>query len=252
MSGPAAFRELLTRRDFAVRFERVAHAIELRRVHFLEALVTGRPGTTLERSEVLLGCVRRKGAEVEFDRASVGAALASARLSEGEPRIALNVLAVTLAADFEFPRFLADSAQENGIAPERLVLELADDVSGRRQSELLESIARLRAIGVRIALDDVGSGLSNYKMMLDCRPHYFKIGAYFVRGAGRDSYRLALLRSLVELGVRLGAQVVATGVDSSADLDAVHGVGVTLVQGTVCRGAALLPKAEAPALAVVA
>jgi EAL domain-containing protein (putative c-di-GMP-specific phosphodiesterase class I) len=147
---------------------------------------------------------------------------------------------------------LADTAQENWIAPERLVLELADDVAAFHQRGLLESIAGLRAIGVRIALDDVGSGLSNYKMMLDCRPHYFKIGEYFVRGAGRDSYRRALLRSLVELGVRLGAQVVATGVDSSADLDAVHGVGVTLVQGTVCRGVTALPKAHAPALAVVA
>ena len=246
MSGHGSFHELLERRDFEIRFERVVHAFDPGRAHCFEALVTGRAGTTLERSEVLLGCVRRKGAQVEFDRACVRAALAAARELPGAPRIALNVHAVTLAADFEFLSFLADTAEENWIDPERLVLEIAEDVSGWRQRGLLDSLAGLRAIGARLCLDDVGCGHSNYKMMLDCRPDYFKVGGYFVRGAAADFYRQAVLRSILELGRRFGAHVIAEGVDSRADFRLVESLGATLVQGSLFESGARTEEEQQP------
>jgi EAL domain-containing protein (putative c-di-GMP-specific phosphodiesterase class I) len=250
MNGHGSFHDLLERGDFAIRFERVVHAADPERAHCYEALVTGRAGTTLERGEVLLGCVRRKGAHVAFDRASVRAALAAARELRGEPRIALNLQAVTLAADFGFLSFLADTAEENGIGPERLVLEIAEDVAGWQQRGLLEALAGLRAIGARLCLDDVGCGHSNYKMMLDCRPDYFKVGSYFVRGSAADVYRQAVLRSILELGRRFGAHVIAEGVEAAADFRLVESLGVPLVQGSLFESGAAAREGREPLASV--
>jgi EAL domain-containing protein (putative c-di-GMP-specific phosphodiesterase class I) len=82
-----------------------------------------------------------------------------------------------------------------------------------------------------LALDDIGLGHSNYKMILDCRPDYFKIDRYFVQGAGSDFYRQAVLKSVSELARPFGARVVVEGVENEEDLVAARAAGATLFQG---------------------
>src|SRR6185369_8891608 len=93
------------------------------------------------------------------------------------------------------------------------------------------ALAGLRDIGARIALDDVGLGHSNFLMILECRPEYFKIDRYFVHGARSDFYRQAVLGSVVHLAKPFGARVVAEGVEDEDDLAAVRAAGIDLVQG---------------------
>src|SRR6266705_2043553 len=62
--------------------------------------------------------------------------------------------------------------------------------------------------GSNAARDDVGLGHSNYGMMLDTQPEYLKIDRYFVHGAFGDLHRRAVLDSIAQLGLKLGARVV--------------------------------------------
>ena len=89
----------------------------------------------------------------------------------------------------------------------------------------------LRRIGVRIAVDDIGLGHSNYRMLLECRPDFFKVDRYLVKGSNSDTYRRAVLHSIAELAQNVGADAVAEGVDNEADLDAVCAEGIDMVQG---------------------
>ena len=89
----------------------------------------------------------------------------------------------------------------------------------------------LRKCGVLIAVDDIGLGHSNYRMLLECRPDFFKLDRYLVKGSNADAYRRAVLHSIVQLAQKVGAHAVAEGVDNEADLDAVCAQGIEMVQG---------------------
>lgn len=205
--------------------------------HYFEALIRGPHGTSVESPEVLFEYARRKNRSAEVDRACVQAAFREAKGLPPRCRIGVNIHASTLAVDPEFLNVLGDAATLNGINPARLVIEIVEhappwDVEGFRNG-----LEGLRAIGARIALDDIGLGHSNYMMILECRPDYFKIDRYFVRGARNDFYRQAVLASVAQLARPFGAQVVAEGVESQDDLDAARAAGIDLIQGWLLSAA---------------
>lgn len=201
------------------------------RWHYVECLIRGPEGTSVEQPEILFEYSRKKNREAEVDRACIATVLGAAKSLPGDTRLGINVHASTLAMDPEFLTFLGDAARQTGIAVDRLVVEIVEhappwDVSGFRNA-----LDGLRCIGAQVALDDVGLGQSNFMMILECRPNYFKIDRYFVHGARSDFYRRAVLASVAQLALPFAARVVAEGVENEADLEAVRAVGIDLVQG---------------------
>jgi EAL domain-containing protein (putative c-di-GMP-specific phosphodiesterase class I) len=108
------------------------------------------------------------------------------------------------------------------------------------------ALERLRALGALIALDDVGLGHSNYMMILECRPDYFKVDRHFVEGCHRDFHRRAVLASVARLARPFGARVVAEGVEQPKDLAALRRLGITLVQGYLLARPAPVAEIAAP------
>jgi EAL domain-containing protein (putative c-di-GMP-specific phosphodiesterase class I) len=201
------------------------------RTHYLECLVRGPKGTAVERPDVLFSYVRRKHAEVAVDRACIRTILSVAEAFPGEGSLGINVHSVTLAVDADFLMFIKDEAGRRGIDLARIIIEIVEHGVPRNGDAFCEALAGLRGLGVRVALDDIGLGHSNYKMILDCRPDYFKIDRYFVQGSGSDFYRQAVLKSVAELARPFGARVVVEGVENEADLAASRAAGATLFQG---------------------
>lgn len=201
------------------------------RLHSYECLVKGPRDTNLEAAGVLFEYVRAKRAEAAVDRACITTSFLAAERLAIKPRLSVNVHACTLGCDPGFPAFLVATARAHGIDPARLTVEVVEHAPPWDTPRFLEALERLRQAGARIALDDVGLGQSNFRMILDTRPDYFKIDRYFVEGCHSDPYRRAVLESVVQLAGRFGGRVVAEGVSQLADFDAVHALGVDLVQG---------------------
>jgi EAL domain-containing protein (putative c-di-GMP-specific phosphodiesterase class I) len=203
---------------------------------YWEGLVRGPRGSNVERPDVLFGYARRKRAELEVDRASLRTVLGAARELEGS--VGVNIHAATLSADLELAPFIGDVLCATGIAPERVVLEVVEHGQPRDARTLQLNLDGLRRIGVRVALDDFGTGEANYKMLLECRPHFLKIDRYFIHGCHADPARQAVVDGLVATARRLGAEVVAEGVESLADLEHLRRAGIRLAQGhLLCRPA---------------
>jgi EAL domain-containing protein (putative c-di-GMP-specific phosphodiesterase class I) len=201
-----------------------------------EALTRGPKGTNLERSDVLFEYVRRKHRESDIDLLSMEAALRESRQLPGVPTLSLNVHAATLERDGSLAGRLALLSAEHGVRPEQIIIEIVEHAPPWSGPQLLASLAELRALGVRIALDDVGLGQSNFRMILDCHPDLLKIDRHFVSGAHADPHRRAVVESIADLAVRLGGRAVAEGIEDQRDLDAVTGLGIDLVQGfLLCR-----------------
>jgi len=214
--------------------------------HYYEGLTRGPQGTSVESPQILFEYARRKRSLAAVDRACTLTILDAARGLPGQPRLGINVHAPTLALDPGFVDFLAQTAAQNGFAPGRLVVEIVEHAPPWNAAGFGHALDALRAIGVRIALDDVGLGHSNYMMMLECRPDYFKIDRHFVAGCHRDFHRRAVLRSVAELALQFGSQVIAEGVETVEDLETVKACGIGLVQGWLFGSARPARVSKAP------
>lgn len=201
------------------------------RLHALECLIRGPVGTNIEMPGVLFEYARNKRAESLIDRVCATKILSVACEVPEDVHLSFNVHASTLGRDRDFPTFLTETALANGIAHERLIVEIVEHVPYWDRPGFLRVLEALRAMGVRIALDDVGLGQSNYQMMVDCRPDYFKIDRCFVHDADDDDVRQAVLESIVQLARRLGKRTVAEGIENFKDLDGILKLGINLVQG---------------------
>lgn len=197
----------------------------------LEALSHGPTNSALERADVLFEYVRRKGRADDVDRACVKAALAAAATLPGSPDIAINVHASTIERDASFSKFLIEACAQFGFELSRLIIEIVDQLRFRDEQAFLATLDALRSCDVRVALDDIGLGFSNHRMLIEIRPDIYKIDRYFIRDCTSRLNAQAAIESIVLLAGRLGGRVVAEGVETADDLATVTVYGIDLVQG---------------------
>jgi EAL domain-containing protein (putative c-di-GMP-specific phosphodiesterase class I) len=217
--------------QLSVRFQpifRIAH--NENQVHSVEALIRGPRGTHFESAVTLFDYVRRKKEEKAVDYCCLAAICADAARLPPELRINVNVHAVTLGQNPGFVESFRRRAHKHLLHLDRFTVEIVEHAPTCDVPELSHTIAALRKEGVRIALDDVGLGQSNYRMMLDCHPEYFKLDGYFVRDLKNDSNRRAVVESVVAFGRALHSAVVAEAVESMEDMAILADMGVEFVQ----------------------
>jgi len=196
-----------------------------------ECLSRGPRGTNFESPDVLFDYVRLKRQEIVVDRACIAAGLRNLPHLDSDVRISINVHASTLGRDPSFTEFLAATCRDTRIAPSRVTVEIVEHAPPWDSEAFLRALASLRQLGTSIALDDVGLGQSNFKMLLDASPEFLKLDRYFVDGCTHDPKRRAVIGSIEELARRFGARVIAEGVETEEDLLTVRALGVSLVQG---------------------
>jgi len=240
---------ILDPRQLSVRFQPIFRIQDgKRRIEGVEALIRGPQGTLFEPAQVLFDYVRRKKAESAVDQSCLAAICAEAVSLPPELRINVNVHAVTLGQHHGFVESLSRHARKCSLATDRFTVEIVEHAPDCDIPALARNIAALRHAGVRIALDDVGLGQSNYRMMLDCQAEYFKLDAYFVRGLRHDFKRRAVVNSVVAFGRALNSSVVAEAAETEEDLAILADMGVEFVQCNLLCPALPLPELLASGL----
>ncbi len=139
-----------------------------------------------------------------------------------------------------------ERVQRSGVAPTRVQIEITETAIFDNAERAAETLYRLRQMGFRIALDDFGTGYSSLynirKFALDC----LKIDRSFIDGLGRERESSAIVHSIIHLGRALGMEVVAEGVETAAQLQALRVAGCSHLQGYYLAR----PMAEEDALAL--
>ncbi len=218
------------------------------RLHSVEALIRGPRGTHFESAQLLFDYVRRKKEEKAVDLACIAAICAEAARLPRDLRINVNVHATTLGQHSGFVDSFRRRAHKHSLSLDRFTIEIVEHAPTCDIPELSRTITSLRNAGMRIALDDVGLGHSNYRMMLDCHPEYFKLDAYFVRGIRDDSKRRAVVESVVAFGKALHTAVVAEAAETLEDIAILADMGVEFVQCNVLCPAVTLDELLATAV----
>jgi diguanylate cyclase (GGDEF)-like protein/PAS domain S-box-containing protein len=144
--------------------------------------------------------------------------------------VAVNVSARLMAQRDAVDRIRRTLA-ETGVAPQRLMLEITESVM-MGDDAVAPRIAALRAMGVRIAVDDFGTGYASLAYLQRVPVDTVKIDRSFVAGLGpEESDGHAIIRGILALAEALRLDVVAEGVETRTQLDALRALGCECVQG---------------------
>jgi EAL domain-containing protein (putative c-di-GMP-specific phosphodiesterase class I) len=139
-------------------------------------------------------------------------------------RIAVNVSSVQFLRP-EFVEEVEAALQQAGLAPERLELEITERVLLRGTVDVLAVLSRLRRLGVRLAMDDFGTGFSSLCYLLRFRFDKIKIDQSLVWCLGDDDIAWALVRAVVGLSDALQICSNAEGIETP------HQAALLLAQG---------------------
>lgn len=127
---------------------------------------------------------------------------------------------------------LIDFVDRSGVGRERLVVEVTERVAiNVNDGKVIANLAALQASGIRIALDDFGTGFATLSQLSQHYFNYIKIDRSFVQDIHRNDEHKAVVTSILDLGHRLGSQVVVEGVETSQERDCLIGEGGQLAQG---------------------
>lgn len=117
------------------------------------------------------------------------------------------------------------------VAPGRVVLELTEHAHVDDYDRLHEALGRVRARGVRVAVDDTGGGFASLQHILNLRPEIIKLDREVTRGIDGDPVQRALASSLVAFAHEIDAQIIATGVECQGELTTLRKIGIRYAQG---------------------
>ncbi len=130
-------------------------------------------------------------------------------------------------------RFVGDLSRlvvDLTLDPDAIVIELTEEATAGTSARIAVPEA-LHQFGVRIAVDDFGTGFSQLSYLPDLPIDIVKLDRSFVDGIADEPKRLALASSVIHLAHAIGAKVVAEGIERNDDLDAVRDLGCDHAQG---------------------
>ncbi len=126
---------------------------------------------------------------------------------------------------------VAGALEDSGLAPARLCLEVTETTLLRDAVQAAATMYRLKSLGVRLAIDDFGTGYSSFAYLKRFPVDVLKIDRSFVSGLPDDRLDTAVVRGVAGIAREIGMDVVAEGVETVAQAQALREAGIARAQG---------------------
>ena len=177
---------------------------------------------SIELDVYLIGAILERAGQLDQRRRAKG---------EAPLRVAVNVTPPSLLdARFEASAF-ARMVRAAGLDPRNVTLECTEQQAVADVVRLQKAVKALRRAGFGFAVDDAGAGYASFALIAALRPTVIKIDRDIVAGIARDDAKQALVEAFVSFGRRIGARLLAEGIEKRSDLAVVTALGVDLGQG---------------------
>ncbi|HEU4571127.1 MAG TPA: EAL domain-containing protein, partial [Candidatus Limnocylindrales bacterium] len=165
----------------------------------------------------------------------------------GEPipgRFAINVTPASLLAPTFDPASLAAVVRDSGLNPRQVTIECTEQQAVADPARLVRRVKELRRLGFGFAVDDAGAGYASFTLIAALRPSIIKIDREIVHGIGnkKGDAKQALVEAFVSFGRRIGARLVAEGIENRRDLAMLTSLGVHYGQGYLLGRPAPVPQ----------
>ncbi len=196
-----------------------------RTVYGFEALLrTSEP--TLPHPGAMIDAAERLQRQTDLGRAIRRAAATAFANAPSDVLLFVNLHPHDLRDD----ELLHDMAPLSKIAS-RVVLEITERANIEDVTDARERVAALRGLGFRIAIDDLGAGYAGLNAFAQLEPEVVKLDMSLVRDVHQQPTKRKLIRSMTELCHDMGRVVVAEGIETAEERDALAGLGCDVMQG---------------------
>jgi diguanylate cyclase (GGDEF)-like protein len=111
-----------------------------------------------------------------------------------------------------------NSLLKSGLSPDRLQIEITENMLMSNSEDVLNKLQKMRELGVRISIDDFGTGFCSFSYLLQYQVDQLKIDQSFVKKAGTDANAAAVVRTIIAMSHGLNIKVVAEGVETDEQL----------------------------------
>jgi EAL domain-containing protein (putative c-di-GMP-specific phosphodiesterase class I) len=162
------------------------------------------------------------GAELEL--AAFEAALANVAVIPAPCRVAINLSPSVITHPDLLP-------QVSEAGAERVVIELTEHVAVHDYDRVRSAVALLRAQGARLAVDDMGAGFASFRHIVKLAPDIIKLDRELVHDIDSDPVRRSVAAAMVSFARDVGSDIVAEGIETRRELEAVRALGIRYGQG---------------------
>ena len=229
----AELRRAIERREFSAHYQPIVDT-DTWDVASFEALVRWNGAARgLVPAESFIAFAEQRGLVAQIDDAMlqlVSADAAGIFDAFPEASVAVNVSAAHLS-DARLVGNVAEVLRRGDFTPAQLRIEITETAIMRNADLSLETLHSLRDLGVRIVVDDFGSGHSSLGYLQRLPISGLKIDRSFITPLAIDSHARAIVRSIVALGAALDLYIVAEGVEDRAQCEAARELGIRYLQG---------------------
>lgn len=144
--------------------------------------------------------------------------------------VSVNISLLQLLSG-DLPKQVEQLLAEFALSPAALELEVGEVLFAQQSSQIAETLHRLRALGVSVAIDDFGKSYSSLSSVKQFKPNTLKIDRSFVANISQDKVDLAVVSTIGSLAKNLNLKVVAKGVETTQQLHLLRGQECDLAQG---------------------
>ncbi|MBR1385078.1 MAG: EAL domain-containing protein, partial [Ruminococcus sp.] len=144
--------------------------------------------------------------------------------------VSVNVSRIDLY-DPDLIDILLSIVKENDLSPSELLLEITESAYTEEGDSIVDTIVKLRDLGFRIEMDDFGSGYSSLNMLSTLPIDALKLDMKFLKSAFSVKKDTRMLEVIIDMAKYLGVPVIAEGVETKEQLNALKSIGCDIVQG---------------------
>lgn len=215
----AQLRHAINAGGLTLHYQPIANLQQGGRVERLEALVRWqRPGRGLVPPSDFIAFAEQTGLIQPLTQWVLVTALrqCSAWNRDGH-RLGVSVnISMRNLLDPQLPESVMQILEASSAKPGWLTLEITESTIMAESARTMETLQRLRALGIRLSIDDFGTGYSSLAYLHRLPVHEMKIDQSFISGLISDETSSAIVRAAVDLGHKLQLEVVAEGIEDSA------------------------------------
>lgn len=217
-------------REFSLAFQPLVDIRDQRTVGFEALARWNSPVLGAVSPGDFVPVAERSGLIARMSPVLLGWALEAAATWPQDVRLAFNLSARDIASPEQIAR-IADIIETSGVAPGRIDLEITETAVMRDFDQAARSLAALKALGVRIALDDFGAGYSSLSYVHRLPIDKLKVDGSFMRGLEAADKRRAIVKTILDLCRNLGLDCVVEGVEAPEQMALLQPLGCRVVQG---------------------
>ena len=229
----AELKKIIAEGRIVVHFQPILSARNHAIIGF-EGLIRGKsPDGSFISPVLLFDSARQYGLTLEFDRLCREKVLAAFRniyLLQQNCLLFLNLETSSLSSEIVGSGYLLDQITRHQIPPANIIIEIVESRTDDTDS-LIRFVNNYRNCGLNIALDDVGSGHSNFDRISLLRPNIIKVDRSIIDGIATNYFKQEIFRSLTNLSKNIGSLTLAEGVETKEEIFKCIEYGADLLQG---------------------